>query len=118
MNNDRKNQSTHRLTIPSDAQAKRQFWQTEVKRWHASGQSQRQYCQDRGLVDSQLSYWVNKFHVPSPSSSSASGFTPIRVKPETSLSCIRVRRPNGVCIELPTLQDSVPLKTLLELLIC
>ncbi len=31
------------LTIPSDSQAKQQFWQEEVKRWKASGKKQSVY---------------------------------------------------------------------------
>ncbi|MCP4475238.1 MAG: hypothetical protein GY821_11880, partial [Gammaproteobacteria bacterium] len=42
------------LTIPSDSQAKQQFWQEEVKRWKASGKKQSVYSKARGLPSNRL----------------------------------------------------------------
>ena len=116
------NQATEEIlgpAIPQGPEAKRQFWANEIKRWRDSGQSQRRYSKSRGLMDGQLNYWKKKFELntetkPLPSSS----FTPIHVKAAFPTACIRIKRPNGTCIELPILPDMDQLKALVKALGC
>ena len=110
------NQDTEKImepTIPQGPEAKRQFWAKEIKRWRDSGQSQRHYSKARGLMDGQLNYWKKKFESSNKTMKLPSSFfTPIDVKPALSAPCIRIKRPNGTCIELPILSDMDQLKAL------
>ena len=110
---------TPAITIPQETEEKRQFWEGEVKRWKASGQTQRVYGQARGLPKNQLSYWIQKLEPAKPAAKKQkSPFTPIRMKQEMALPYIRIKRSNGTCIELPLLSDMRQLKALLEVLEC
>lgn len=107
------------IVIPQETEAKRQFWEGEVKRWKASGLSQRQYSEQRGLSKNQLSYWQQKLEVikPLPQKSKPS-FTPVQVQKDRIMPYIRIKRINGTCIEIPLLSDVQQLKALLEMLAC
>lgn len=115
------------LTIPSDTQAKCQFWQEEVRRWKASGKKQSVYSKERGLPTNRLNYWVGKLRKrQKPSSLAPSGkLVSIGMQKKQAeamqpppLQCIRIKRTNGTWIELPLLQDMAQLKVLLEVLGC
>ena len=107
------------ISIPKKTKERRAFWKEEVTRWQASGLSQRLYSQKRGLVEGRLSYWVNQFKdnllssvVPKES------FVPIKIHQESQPSCIRIKRPDGLYIELSIFPDKEQLKMLLEVLTC
>lgn len=110
---------TKAIAIPQETEAKRQFWEAEVKRWRSSGLTQKLYSENRGLPKNQLSYWLKKLEGTKQSPKKlAPSFTPIRMQKERTLPCIRIKRTNGTCIELPLLSDMKQLKALLEVLAC
>lgn len=108
------------LTIPGNPKAKRAFWQEEVKRWRASGQSQRLYSRERGLIIGQLSYWAGQFKSPLPSSppTPKKSFVPIKLEQVSESCSMRIKRADGLSIELSGFPDSAQLKLLLEVLTC
>ena len=118
MSKDTDSISPQPLSIPSDAKAKRQFWQEEIRRWKGSGKKQSVYSKERGLLCNQLNYWAGKLGQSNKSSKSSGKLVSIGIKEERQAQCIRIKRINGTWIELPLLQDMTQLKALLEVLGC
>ena len=113
------NEVINSVRIPKHPRAKHQFWQAAVDKWKASGKTKRTYSEESGLVCSQLKYWIRKLgesHSPSPQPPGK--LVPIGVIPTSQGQYIRIKRPNGICIEVPILQDMRRLKSLLEVLGC
>ncbi len=48
--------------LKSSQEAKRVYWQQQIKAWKKSGLSQKQYCLSRSLALSTFCYWKKRFN--------------------------------------------------------
>lgn len=82
------------------------YWQEQISRWQASGQSRLSYCQQHNLSYPQFQYWRRKLHDnPAPAHR---GFVAVEPAPVKASSGLVMVLPNG--IELRGIDgDNLPL---------
>ena len=79
-------------------QARRDYWQSQIEAWRASGQSQQAFCRRHDLNYAQFVYWRRKFEQSTASSSAkaASGFVTVVPTMSAVESGLSLVLPNGV----------------------
>ncbi len=81
---------------------KRAYWARHVKAWKASGETQRNYCQQHQLKPHRLAYWNQALKPRSETTSTpvANGFLPVHVNsPAVQSQGLSIRFPSGVRVE-------------------
>ena len=103
-----------RQTEASPRQAKRYFWEQQIKDWKDSGLTQGQYCQKRNLKMSTFLYWRRKLDLDSKKNL----LIPVSIQPESEISSTSVS--SGVSLTfndcLIQIHKGFDQNTLLELL--
>ncbi|BBO88526.1 IS66 family insertion sequence element accessory protein TnpA [Desulfosarcina ovata] len=82
-----------------DPQQRRNFWQTHIERWQASGLSQRAYCVQHDLILHRFYDWRRR--IKSGGNNRVS-FLPVSLTGSASFNkpSVRIHTPNGYTIEI------------------
>ena len=99
------------------------FWQAHVVHWRSSGQTQVDYCRERGLSVHRLRWWKTKFERRTESiAAGGQGFIPIQVQAlpggsaEQVDSGVRVWVNERVCVDVAVDFDQTTLGTVVQVL--
>ena len=107
------------ITIHTDPQEKRRFWQAHVEALAASGLSRREYCRRHHLAYHVLTYWVHKQGASSTAISQLSLVEvplPHRQPLRLGGSAFRLYLQRGHLVEIDTDFDQDALRRLLSVL--
>ena len=86
----------------------REDWQALVEAWESANQTQKAFCQERGLCYRLFNHWKSRFKVERLSSPDIgeTQFVPVQLKsPVSTTSSVQVHFPNGIRIEIASEQD-------------
>ena len=94
---------------------------SHVEACRSSRQSQKDYCEDKGIALSTFQYWAKKYREEfsrAEASDEAPGFIPVQVHPEPEPERVAGQLhflfPNGIQVMCPESVDPEVLKTLLN----
>src|SRR5512133_646706 len=82
---------------------------TLIEQWQESGKTQQSFCKDHNLAFSKFYYWLKRYRQGMDESS----FLPVDISQGIS-TCIEIRYPDGVILQLPS---SIKLSVLKQLLL-
>jgi hypothetical protein len=94
-------------------------WQSHIKQWHSSGQTQADYCRHHDLKLHQFTYWRSKLKTDhdseAPADCSDTAFIPVTLESQSSSGLV-LCLPNGYRIEGITSGEMEQVSRLLEVL--
>lgn len=81
-------------------EAKRSYWDTHVKAWRRSDETQRGYCHRHDLKLHQLVYWIGVCEAKplTATKPTTNGFAAVHVA-NSHPQGLTIRLPNGLCLE-------------------
>lgn len=82
-----------------DSQQRREFWETHIEQWQASGLSQRAYCLKHDLIIHRFYDWRRRIK---PGDNNRVSFLPVSLTGGASFNqpSVRIHTPNGYTIEI------------------